>query len=92
MDAVEEDSRTERRVHLTLESTAEELSCYDLLRVAEVAEQARAAIHISHGSWQVLIGVPERYSQTALEALRALGHRAVSCTGPPEAQTAFALK
>ncbi|HEX9756485.1 MAG TPA: hypothetical protein VGB26_01640 [Nitrospiria bacterium] len=46
------------RLNLGLTTKAVDLSCEELLRISEVAEEAKAAVHISHQSWQVFLGVP----------------------------------
>jgi len=54
------------RFNIALTTTSVDLSCEELLRISEVAEKAKAAVHISHRSWQVFLGVP-------IQSLRFLG-------------------
>jgi hypothetical protein len=82
---------TQRRVHLILEDTAHHLTSQDLLRITQIAEQAQAAVHISYGSWQVLIGVPEIHHQDISEALRDIGYECDLFAGELELST-FALR
>ncbi len=49
-------------------------SADDLLRITEIAEKARAAVHISDGTTQFLIGLPERGLLKASKWLESFGY------------------
>ena len=64
-------------VYLALEETADHLTSRDLLRIlgtTEIADQSGGAVHISPGSWLVLVGVSEIYHRKVAEALRSIGY------------------
>jgi hypothetical protein len=83
---------TERRVYLILGSTARHLTCQDLLRITEIAEQGHAAVQISYGAWQVLLNVPEIYYGMVAEALRGIGYECDVFLGEMNERSTFALK
>jgi hypothetical protein len=58
--------------YLVLKDSAHRLTGEDLLRITEIAEQAHAAVHISNGPWQMLLGVPPTFHQSVAEALQAM--------------------
>jgi|GEM_PF-1376811 hypothetical protein len=62
------------KVDFVLMETAGNLDGQDLLRIVEIAEQARAEIHISFGPWQVLAGVPENSQWLVKNSLEDLGY------------------
>jgi len=75
MSTVLQDHETQRRIYLTLEGTANDLTNQDLLRITEVVGQVHGVVRIRRGSWQVLVGVPEINYQKLTEELSAIGHR-----------------
>lgn len=82
----------EERVHLVLEDTAHHLTGQDLLKIAQIAEQGHAAVHISYGSWQVLVGVPARSHELVAEVLRTMGYECNILTGEFNDLSTFVLK
>lgn len=64
----------ERRVDLVPKVSSRYLTGRDVLRIARLAEQAQVSCHISYGSHQALIGVPETACDWMLEAFRAMGY------------------
>ncbi len=66
-----------KRVDLILQDTTHPLTREDILEIAEIAEQAQAALHISDLSCQLLVGIPEVYRQEVSQAIRALGYEGV---------------
>ena len=78
MRAVIPDKVSQRIVNLVLMDTARSLTGHDLLKITEMAEQAHAVVHVSYGSWQVLVGVPECSYDLIAADLQAMGMNAVS--------------
>jgi hypothetical protein len=70
---------TERTVHFVLQDLADRLSGENLARIIQLSHQSEAIVHVSYDSWQVLIGVPERNSQSLEAELSSLGY---VCTYP----------
>ena len=64
----------EPRIDLVPRARRRHLSGRDLLRIARLAEQAHVSCHISYGSQQAFIGVPETACDRVLEALNAMGY------------------
>ena len=91
MNSVVFHSFTEERVHLVLEDTAHHLTGQDLLKIAQIAEQAHAAVHISYRSWQVLVGVPECSYEWVAEHLRTMGYECDILSGEIDELSTFAL-
>lgn len=81
----------EGRVHLVLEDTAHHLTGQDLLKIAQIAEQAHAAVHISYRSWQVLVGVPEYSYELVAEHLRTMGYECDILPGKIDELSTFVL-
>ena len=92
MSTMVEERETLQRVNLVLEDSAHSLTNQDILKIAEIAEQARAVVHISHGSWQVLIGIPEGYHQLVQEALRVMGYESDIYSGEIDDLSTFVVK
>lgn len=84
-------SIAEGRVHLVLEDTAHHLTGQDLLKIAQIAEQAHAAVHISYRSWQVLVGVPECSYELVAEHLRTMGYECDIFSGEIDELSTFVL-
>jgi len=91
MRTATQDRAYERRVQIVLEDSAAHLTSRELQEIARIAEEAHAAVHISFGSWQVLIGVPEIYHQDIAETLRNMGYECDIHAGELEIST-FVLK
>jgi hypothetical protein len=70
---------TERAVHFVLEYKAGRPRGEDLVRIIDLSHRAEAIVHLSNDSWQILIGVPERNSQSLEAELSAMGY---VCTHP----------
>lgn len=80
-----------KEVDIHLKSTAAHLTGQDLLRITKLAEQAQAAVHISHGDWQVFLRVPEPRSRGVLENLRDMGYACVFFMGDTPGRPTFVL-
>jgi dissimilatory sulfite reductase (desulfoviridin) alpha/beta subunit len=74
MSVAAENLTNSGRVHLVLKASADQLTGQDLLRITEIAEQGNAEVHISHGTWQVLVGVPKDSQHDVTRALREIGY------------------
>lgn len=83
---------TFRKVNLLLMKGADRLTGEDLVRIAQVAETAGAAIYISIPSWQVLLGVPGNRQGEVLEALRKRGYDSIKVARKLEQGSALQLK
>jgi hypothetical protein len=89
MNMLLKETGVQRTVYLSLEETAIRLSSHDLLKIAEVASQARGEVRIRPGSWQVLVGAPETHSRRLGSELSAIGYRNANCIGKINARTTF---
>jgi hypothetical protein len=92
MNTAVEERETLQRVNLVLEDSAHCLTSQDVLKIAEIAEQARAVVHISYGSWQVLVGIPRGYHQLVQETLRAMGYESDIYSGDIDDLSTFVVK
>lgn len=81
-----------RKVNLLLMKGADRLTGEELVRIAQVAEEAGAVIYISIPSWQVLLGVPEDHRKQVLESLRDQGYDSVKITRKLEPGSALQLR
>jgi hypothetical protein len=91
MSTVVEDRDVQRRVNLILKDSAHGLTSQDLLKISQVAEQAHAAVHISYGSWQVLVGVPESSYELVVEYLQVMGYECSMHAGEIDDLSTFVL-
>jgi hypothetical protein len=76
-------------VCLALEATADDLTSRDLLRIAD---QSGGAVHISPGSWLVLVDVPEIGYRNVAENLRNIGYGCDVFSGEMDELSTFDLK
>lgn len=67
----------QKRLDFILRDTSHHLTKEDILEIAEIAEQAQAALHISDLSFQLLVGIPEVYRQEVSQAIWTLGYDGV---------------
>jgi hypothetical protein len=81
-----------RKVNLLLMKGADRLTGEDLVRIAQVAEEAGAVIYISIPSWQVLLGVPGGQQEQVLEDLRERGYDSVKVARKLEQGSALELR
>ena len=81
-----------RKVNLLLMKGADRLTGEDLVRIAQVAEEAGAVIYISIPSWQVLLGVPGDHRKQVLESLRDRGYDSVKVARKLEPGSALQLR
>jgi len=75
---------TERTVHFVLKNMSDRLRSENLVQIIELSHQAEAIVHVTYNSWQILIGVPERNSQSLETKLSSMGY---VCTQPYEKGT-----
>jgi len=81
-------------VYLALEATADCLTSRDLLRImraVEIADQFGGAVHISPGSWLVLVNASEVYHRSVAEALRNIGYECDVFSGGIDELSTFDL-
>ena len=86
---------TRLSVYLALKETADHLTSRDLLRImrtTEMADQSGTAVHISPGSWLVLVGVSEVYHRKVAEALREIGYACDVFSGRIDDLSTFDLR
>ena len=91
MRTVIPDKVSQRIVNLVLMDTARSLTGHDLLKITEMAEQAHAVVHVSYGSWQVLVGVPECSYDLIAADLQAMGYECSILTGEIDEIPTFVL-
>ncbi len=69
-----------KKINLVLMKGADKLTGNDLVRIAQVAEQAGAVIYVSLPSWQVLLAVPVMQQQQVSESLHERGYDSARVT------------
>jgi hypothetical protein len=82
-------------VYLALEETAGHLTSRDLLRIlgtTKIADQSGEEVHISPGSWLVLVKVPEIYYPKVADALRSIGFGCDVISGEMNELSTFDLR
>jgi hypothetical protein len=91
MRTVIHDKVSQRIVNLVLRDTAHSLTGHDLLKITEMAEQAHAVVHVSYGSWQVLVGVPECSYDLIAADLQAMGYECGILAGEIDGVSTFVI-
>jgi len=81
----------ERAIHFVLQDSADRLKGEELVRIIELAHQAEAIVHLSHASWQILIGVPERNCRRLEQELSSMGFVCTIPEGPMNEISTFVL-
>ena len=82
---------SESKIYLALDCTAQYLTVQDLMKITKIARKSHGMIHISYGSWLVLVGVSENYSRKVVEGLRKIGHECGVFSGKMNERSTFAL-
>jgi len=81
----------EIEVHLVLMARASQLTCEDLLKIVGIAEKGSAKVHISLGSWRVIIGVPKSFHQLVEQALWEMDYECISYLHKLDEQPTYLL-
>lgn len=75
MNATLQDQDSQRRVFLSLEDKAVNLTSRDLVTISEVVRQVHGRVRIRPGSWQVLLDVPRVHFKKLTRGLLEVGYR-----------------
>jgi len=75
MNAILQDNEVRKRVYLSLEDKALNLTSRDLLNISKVVNQVQGRVRIRQGSWQVLVDVPMIHFQRLTKGLLEVGYR-----------------
>jgi len=75
MNATLQDHEIRKRVYLSLEDKAFNLTSRDLLKISEVVKRVQGRVRIRQGSWQVLVDFPMIHFQKLTKGLLEVGRR-----------------
>ena len=79
-------------VQLVLESKADPFSGEDLLMITEIVRQSHATAHISHGTWQILVGVSRKDHHAVTQIFQARGYECYVFSGETKEHATFVLR
>lgn len=79
-------------VQLLLQDSADRLMTKELSRIIEATRRAGAIVRVSHGSWRVLIGVPEPNGRHLEKTLESMGYPCAIHSGTVGDRSTFVLK
>jgi len=63
----------EKHIHVGLAERADQLTCRDFMKLAEIGKQVKGTVHFSTDSGRVGLDVPAFYSRYTMRALHARG-------------------